>query len=80
MGRTSVIPFFLFLLSAHYPLVDPITSHWRSCRETTRVWMLGISWVPKDLLRRFWTSIVSWRRAGGYRGVSTKYRAGYERI
>lgn len=52
MNRTSVIPFYLSLRLARYLSVDLIMSLWRFCRVMTRVWMLEISWVPRDLLRR----------------------------
>ena len=53
-GRTSVTPYSPFQHLAHYPSVDPIMSLWRSYRETTRAWMLEISWVQRGLLRRYW--------------------------
>jgi hypothetical protein len=68
-GRTSVTPYSPSPHLAHYPSVDPTTSLWRSYRETTRVWMLEISWVPRGLLRRYWTLIALWRRAGGYKHI-----------
>jgi hypothetical protein len=76
-GRTSVTPYSPFLRLEHYPSADPTMSLWRSCRETTRVWMLEISWVPRGLLRRCWMLIASWRRAGGYKRVGS-VEVGYE--